>query len=145
MNHRIHFLKEDVIVSDEEYQFILGQIKNGIREFYLRDGKLVLNIPSGIAYTIVETEQPTLEQEEKRRATLRLESASDQAKQTSNGNGLEYLAKTHDAYYAKMRWEHKDNCICKTSDNFKNLMVDKGGLTRLQQMKNNSGFGNGFS
>lgn len=142
MNHRYHFLNEDHVISEEEHQYVLRSLREGRAQIILRNGKLIMNLV--LAFSAVETERLTLEQEEKLHATLRLESARSEAKEMAGGDGIFFLIKTHFPFYEKMGWEHNEECICKIgSAQFKSLLVKQ--KENLEWAKEESNFGQSFS
>ena len=70
VNHRYHFIGEDIIVSADEHEYILEALKNGKTQVILRDGNLIMNLSLG--FSAVETDHLTDEQEQIKDEALKL-------------------------------------------------------------------------
>lgn len=111
MNYRYRVDNADIIVSPEEDQKIKNDIKAGKSICFLRNDMLAINV-NFIRY-IKETDSLTEEQEHNREEVKKLPEQTEKTYQEKRASGQGFLRITHEEFYARMKWEHKPDCVCK--------------------------------
>ena len=114
----------DIILSEEEHKQVLGDVSQGKTLVILRGGKLIVNFAQ-LKYS-KETEQPTKIQEEEKEKRLQLASQGADVKLLLGDKVPEsvtqkssYIAQTHKAFFARMKWPHAKTCDGKICATFK--------------------------
>ena len=111
MNYKYRIDKDvEFVLSGEEHEKVKQSVAQGNNNVFLRDGSLMINMP--FVRSINETDDMTDMELKKKSETLRLRGEELTLAQ-ERAHGHNFLAKTHDAFYANMGWEHGENCICK--------------------------------
>ena len=103
MNYRYRVDDIDIILSPEEHEVVKLDFNKGLSPVFLRGGKLALN--KNFVRYVVETENLTLEQEEKRNNVLKLPIESESAVDDKKEEARSYLERTHDEFYKRMGWD----------------------------------------
>ncbi len=103
--------KEYVLSPEEHGQILLLVEKGKSGLMILRGGKLILNL--AFIRSANETDDLTAVQEKLREETLKLPMESEKTYQEKRASGQGFMKATHEEFYARMNWEHGENCSCK--------------------------------
>lgn len=110
MNYKYFFMvsggENNSVLSEQEHKHVQGVIDNGGGLISLRGGTL------GFHTTSIKLFRPTDEATEKQEIET-LKQLPEASNEMIREKGAEYLKENHQAFYQKMGWEHKADCICK--------------------------------
>jgi hypothetical protein len=110
MNYRYKLLEKDYVLSQEEHDLVTESIKQRKPSVFLRNGTLMINM--NFVAAISTTDDPTEVESQNARTVMKLPESTKSLKEDRK-KGREFFRATHNEMYARMGWEHPDDCSCK--------------------------------
>ena len=110
MNYKYKMIDAEYVLTEQEHTYCVDQFKKGKSIILLREGKLGINMNFLKSWN--ETDHKTDSQEQQ---VLKLPSAFlpegslDDGRRRAQG----FIKISHDDFFAKMGWKHKEDCLCK--------------------------------
>ncbi len=108
------FETKEVLINDDQYKQVQKALNEG-REFIILENK-----PTIKSKLIASMNDAGSIVSEYQRLGIKVDGLLmpvEKPKEISNGfRRADFVKASHEGYYAKMNWEHKNDCICKNAE-----------------------------
>jgi hypothetical protein len=111
MNKKYKINGVDLIVTQYEHEHILDSIKQEKTKVWLRNNNLLVDY--AFVSLVRDTGEQTDEQYNKQFEAQKLLGMGEEDILATRKKGASFLRTTHNDFYKRMAWPHKDNCSCK--------------------------------